>query len=119
MTQRTEYGENELRVMTLMAHGKTRLEIAGELHISPSSVARAARLATDRATGSTGASIIYGVAVLVARGHISVSHQNQESTAYKTALAWLETRLMSCLDWREFVEIRNAYRAMKTEGETR
>lgn len=116
MNRPSLYGEHELKVMELMAHGKTREEISTTLRLSPSTVARAARLATDRVTGRTGDSIVYGVALLVAQGRISVRHNGQRQTAYATAVAWLDTKIMSCLNWQEFEELRAAYVAMQTEG---
>lgn len=118
MTQRTKYEPSELRVMEQMAHGHTREEISKRLHMSPSKVARLARSATDKAAGEPGVAIVYGIAVLVAQGRISVRFGHQESTAYKTALAWLNMRIHSCVTLREFQELREAFTAMQTEGET-
>ena len=109
------YERNELQVMERMAHGFTREQISDHLRLSPSTVARAARSATDKVTGGTGASIIYGIALLVAQGRISVRHNGQKHTAHATALAWLETRVMSALDFEEVVEIRDVYRKMQAE----
>lgn len=118
-----QYTSLELKVMTLMAHGCTREQISQRVHgpngrlISPSTVARTARSATDKAvpTPEMNAPIIHGVAVLVAQGRISVRYGDQKPTARETAVAFLEKRIMSCLDWREFEELRGVYTAMRAE----
>lgn len=118
-----QYTSLELKVMSLMAQGFTREQISQHVHgpngrlISPSTVARNARSATDKAVppGPDPAPIIHGVAVLVAQGRISVGYGDQKPTARETALAFLEKRIMSCLDWREFEELRAVYKAMRAE----
>lgn len=118
-----QYTSLELKVMQLMAHGCTREQISQRVHgpngrlISPSTVARTARSATDKAvpTPEMNAPIIHGVAVLVAQGRISVKFADQRPTAQETALAWLDTKIHSCLNWREFEELRSAYTALRSE----
>lgn len=111
----------EQAVMQLMAHGVTRETIAakvklrqgGELRpVSPATIARAARSAADKVGVET---IQHAVAVLVARGQISVRHGHAEPTAYETALAWLDMRMHSCVSLREFQELRAAWAAMRSE----
>lgn len=122
-----EYSELEITVMSLMARGKTRGQIALIMNVSPSTVARNARSATDKAvpTADGNAPIIYGVAVMVAQGRIGVRFGEEKPTARETAVAFLEKKIMSCLDWREFEELRNAYTALLaglgvvTDGEPR
>lgn len=121
-----DYTKEELWVMHGMAHGCTREQIARSIpsprgsgqfngdakHASPSTVARLARSAADK-TGCD--SIVHAVAVMVAHAWISVDHAEQKHTAHATAVEWLTTRIMSCVDWREFVELRTAYAKMTTE----
>lgn len=112
----------EKAVMTRMAHGDIRETIAlkvqvrrssGEMRpISPSTVARVARSAAEKCGTQ---SIVHAIAILVSRGLISVKHGQAEVTAYKTALAWLDMRIHSCLSWREFKELQTAWEAMKAE----
>lgn len=123
---RPDYTKEELWVMHGMAHGCTREQIAKSIpsprsagqfngdvkHASPSTVARLARSAADK-TGCD--SIVHAVAVMVAHAWISVDHAEQKHTAQETAVEWLTTRIMSCVDWREFVELRTAYAKMTTE----
>lgn len=104
-----QYTPEELRVMSLMAHGRTRESVALTMNISQSTVSRTARLAADKAGGST---IVHGVAIMVAQGRISVRHGTEMDTAQHTAEHWLITKMMSCVDWREFEELRNAYRLL-------
>lgn len=118
-----QYTSLELKVMQLMAQGFTREAIANRIYgpngrlISPSTVARNARSATDKAVppGPDPAPIIHGVAVLVAQGRISVVFGRERDTARDTALAFLEGKIMSCLDWTEFEELRAVYTAMRAE----
>lgn len=112
----------EKAVMTGMAHGDIREAIARKIHmrrgdgemrsISPATVARHARSAAEKCGTQ---SIVHAIAILVSRGLISVKHGQAEVTAYKTALAWLDMRIHSCLTWQEFTELRDAWRAMKAE----
>jgi hypothetical protein len=104
----SKYTPNELRIMSLMAHGVIREEIARRMGkgFSQSTVTRTARLAADKAGAGT---IVHGVAVLVAQGLISVRYGGQKGTAQETAEHWLITKMMSCVDWQEFVELRTAY----------
>jgi DNA-binding CsgD family transcriptional regulator len=106
-----QYSKLELRIMELLAHGRTRMEVSRELAISPSTVARHVQVATERTRAQ---STIHAVAVLVAQGRISVRSIHQEDTAQETALNWLQVKIMSCLDWRQFQELRAAYVAMNT-----
>lgn len=118
-----QYTSLELKVMQLMAHGCTREQISQRVHgpngrlISPSTVARTARTATDKAVPvpEMNAPIVWGVATLVAQGRISVKFADQRPTAQETALAWLDTKIHSCLNWREFEELRSAYTALRSE----
>lgn len=113
---RPEYTTSELNIMQLMAHGITREEISAKTRMSRSTVARIARDATDKAV-APGAPIVQGIATMVAEGAISVPARRQKDTAKSTALFWLETRLMSCVDWAEFREIRDTYREMTYAAE--
>lgn len=106
-----EYTPSELRVMQLMAHGVTRGEISDRTGMSLSTVARIARDATDKAAGLN-APIIQGIATMVAEGSVSVPAREQLPTARETALHWLETRIMSAVEWKEFVELRDTFREM-------
>jgi hypothetical protein len=103
-----QYTPNELRIMSLMAHGVIREAIARRMGkgFSQSTVTRTARLAADKAGGGT---IVHGVAIMVAQGLISVRYGGQKDTAQHTAEHWLITKMMSCLDWQEFTELRAAY----------
>lgn len=112
---RPEYTKVEQAVMQLMAHGITREGIRDKTGMSLSTVARIARDATDKAV-APGAPIIQGIATMVAEGSISVPARGQRSTARETALHWLETRLMSAVDWQEFVKLRDTYREMVKEA---
>lgn len=114
---RPDYTALELHVMHLMAHGYSRESISRKMGLSPSTVARIARAATDKAVPAPemNAPIIHGISVMVAQGRISVRFADQKSTARETALAFLEKKIMSCLDWREFEELRAVYTAMRAE----
>lgn len=113
---RPEYTTIEKNVMQLMAHGVTRDEIAAKTAMSLSTVARIARDATDKAV-APGAPIVQGIATMVAEGAISVPARAQLPTARETALHWLETRIMSAVDWREFVQLRDTFREMMKGAE--
>lgn len=104
-----EYSRTELFIMEFLAHGYTRERISTDLNISPSTVARYIRVVTERAGAD---STVHAVAILVAQGRISVRGIHRETTARDTALNWLHIKIMSCLDWREFQELRAAYVAM-------
>lgn len=108
---RPEYTASELKTMQLMAHGVTREEISSVTGLSLSTVARIARDATDKAV-APGAPIVQGIATMVAEGSISVPARGQKATARETALHWLETRIMSAVDWREVQHIRRTYKEM-------
>lgn len=114
---RPGYSPAELRIMQLMAHGITREEIRDKTGMSLSTVARTARDATDKAV-APGAPIVQGIATMVAEGAISVPHNGQRHTARETALHWVETRLMSAVDWSEFVQLRDTYREMLKGADT-
>lgn len=110
-----DYSRVELLIMEFLAHGYTRERISMDMGISPSTVARHVRSATQRA-GVT--HTVHAVAVLVAQGLISVRSIHREATDRDTALNWLQVKIMSCLDWREFQDLRAAYVAM-TAPETK
>lgn len=119
---KVDYTALELHVMHLMAHGYTREQIAQRIHgangrlISPSTVARCSRSATDKAVPPDSGGpvpIIHGIAVMVAQGRISVRFADQKPTAQETALAWLDKRIHSCLNWQEFEELRAVYAALR------
>lgn len=108
-----QYSRVELLVMELLAHGYTRGNVSARLQISPSTVARHARVATERAGAK---STVHAIALLVALGRIDVRSIHREDSDESTAVNWLQVKLMSCLDWQEFRDIRAAYAAMVAPG---
>lgn len=123
-----KYTDLELKVMQMMAHGLTRTQIAGRVQgsdgklISLSTVARLSRSATDKAVpvqtpDGAPAPIVHGICVLVSQGRISVRFGMERGTARETAIAWLDRRIHTCLDWQEFVELRAVYTAMQETQE--
>lgn len=111
-----QYTALELHIMHLMAHGYSRESIASKMNLSPSTVARNARSATDKSVPAEHpVPIVHGIAVMVAQGRISVKFADQRPTAQETALAWLDKKIHSCLNWREFEDLRAAYAALRKE----
>jgi hypothetical protein len=107
------YTEQELTVMQAMAHGGSRFSVAEDLGVSAATLSRVSRSAAIKA-GATpnpngGVYIISGICIMVAQGVITVRQNNEKDTPVKSAEDHYLTKLLSCLDWQEFEELRASY----------